>query len=371
MATETLRPDGELSDSGLVTNSELDHDEDPDVSSATVNATGNNTNTNWGGDFPTPTGDPTVGTDLQEFRVGVLEFDSGQSGAPDARIELWENGTLVRAGSNTPVSTYAVLSFKWNANELATADGSLVQCVLVGTKSGGSPTARNTVRIGHMEWNATVDSGGTTFFETHSMTTTPVVALVKTVGILRAITVTPVVVLARIISLAVGMTTTPVAAVVKQIEMARSMSTTPVAALTKAKLFLENHVMTTTPIVSLVKTVGIFRSMTTTPVVALARTINLAIAMTTTPIVAVVKQIEMARSMTTTPVVGLAKVLTAVQNFVISTTLVVALARTISLVKSITATPVVSFAKVATIAGAAAGLKLKGMYIGLRLGLGI
>lgn len=160
MATETQRPDGELSDLGLVANDHLDHDEDPDVSSATVNATGNNVNTEWGGDFPTPTGNPTVGAGLQEFRVGVLEFDAGQSGIPDARIELWENGSLVRAGSNTPVSTYAVLAFTWNANELATADGSLVQCKLIGIKSGGSPTARNTVRIGHMEWNVDYTVGG-------------------------------------------------------------------------------------------------------------------------------------------------------------------------------------------------------------------
>jgi len=161
MATETLRPDGELSDSGLVANSELDHDEDPDVSSAVVAATGNNVNTEWGGDFPTPTGNPTVGAGLQEFRAGVIEFDSGQTGTPQARIELWENGSLVRAGSDVNVSTFAVLSFTWDANELATADGSLVQCKVIGTKSGGSPGARNTVNIGHIEWNADFTAGAT------------------------------------------------------------------------------------------------------------------------------------------------------------------------------------------------------------------
>ena len=166
MATETLRPDGELSDVGLVANSETDHDDDPDVSSVTIDATGNNVSTEWGADFPTPTGDPTVGADLQEFRAGVEEFDSGQTGTPTARIELWENGSLVRAGSNTNVSTYAVLSFTWNTNELATADGSLVQCKVIGTKSGGSPSTRNTVRIGHVEWNVDYTAGGTTFFET-------------------------------------------------------------------------------------------------------------------------------------------------------------------------------------------------------------
>ncbi len=160
MAAETLRPDGQLSCSSLVTCDFLEHDEDPDVSSVTINAIDNNRNTEYGVDFPTPSGNPTVGADLQEFRAGIEEFDSGQTGTPQARIELWESGALVRAGTNVNVSVYTVLSFTWNANELTTADGSLVQCKVIGSKSGGSPSARNTVRIGHIEWNAEVDAGG-------------------------------------------------------------------------------------------------------------------------------------------------------------------------------------------------------------------
>ncbi len=158
MAAETLRPDGQLSCSGLVTCDFLEHDEDPDVSSVTINATGNNTSTEYGVDFPTPSGNPTAGADLQEFRAGVEEFDSGQSGVPTARIELWENGVLVRAGPDTNIEPYQVLSFTWNASELTTADGSLVQCKVIGKKTGGSGSKRNTVRIGHIEWNAEVDT---------------------------------------------------------------------------------------------------------------------------------------------------------------------------------------------------------------------
>ena len=154
MVAETLRPDGQLSCAGLATCDFLEHDDDPDVSSVTINATGNNVSTEYGIDFPAPSGNPTIGAGLQEFKAGVVEFDSGQSGTPNARIELWEGGALVRAGSNTPISTYAVLSFTWDAAELATADGTLVQCKIIGTKTGGSPSARNTTRIGHIEWNA-------------------------------------------------------------------------------------------------------------------------------------------------------------------------------------------------------------------------
>ncbi len=162
MTAETLRPNGQLSCSGLATCDFLEHDEDPDVSSVTIDATGNNVDTEYGVDFPTPSDNPTVGADLQEFRAGVIEFDSGQTGTPQARIELWENGSLVRAGTNTNVSTYAVLAFTWNANELATADGSLVQCKVIGTSTGGAPTVRNTVRIGHIEWDADVTAAPVT-----------------------------------------------------------------------------------------------------------------------------------------------------------------------------------------------------------------
>jgi hypothetical protein len=214
VVAETLRPNGELSDVGLAANSELDHDEDPDVSSVTINATGNNVSTEWGADFPTPTGNPTVGADLQEFRAGVEEFDSGQSGTPTARIELWENGTLVRAGSDTSVSTYAVLSFTWNANELATADGSLVQCKVIGTKSGGSPGARNSVRIGHVEWNVQYDAAGTTFFETLAVTgaAVPVLTQVLTfTGTLAAMVSAPVT-----ITRMIGKTLAPMGAIVAE-----------------------------------------------------------------------------------------------------------------------------------------------------------
>ncbi len=156
MAAETLRPDGQLSCSNLVTCDFPEHDDDPDISSVTINATSNNAGTKYGVNFPTPAGVPNVGAGLQEFRVGVEEFDSGQTGTPTARIELWENNVLVRAGPDINVSVYAVLSLTWDASELTTTDGSLVQCKLIGTKSGGSPSKRNSVRIGHIEWNADI-----------------------------------------------------------------------------------------------------------------------------------------------------------------------------------------------------------------------
>lgn len=162
MAIETQRPTGELSDIGLVTNSELDHDHDPDSDTTIVEPTANNVNTEWGADFDTPTGNPTTGLDKQEFRAGVQRFQTGQSGTPNARIELWENGSLVRAESNTPLSdgNHTIITMLWDASELATPDGSLVQMKVIGTKVGGAGGTRAAVSIGGMEWNVEYDVAG-------------------------------------------------------------------------------------------------------------------------------------------------------------------------------------------------------------------
>lgn len=158
--TERQPPDAVLSSTGL-TGGLADIDEDPDSPDGNwMVATGNNVNTDVRTSFATPTGNPTVGVDLQEFKAYVRQYDENQTGTPDCRLELWENGVLVRAGSDTPVPDGGLLiSFTWNANELGTADGSLVECKIVGTKSGGAPGARNTVDMGAVEWNVTYTGG--------------------------------------------------------------------------------------------------------------------------------------------------------------------------------------------------------------------
>ena len=158
MGTETLRPNSEVQDSNLVANDETDHDEDPDVSTDTVNATGNDVQTKWSGGFPTPTGSPKVGADLQEFRAGVEPFDLGQTGTPTARISLLEGGFLVRAGPFVDVTEYTVLSLTWDAAEIQVPDGSLVQMQVIAVQSGGGASEKNSVNIGHMEWNANVEA---------------------------------------------------------------------------------------------------------------------------------------------------------------------------------------------------------------------
>jgi len=140
----------------------IDVDDDPDAPDGDwAVAIADTSDTEMILSFLTPAGSLRAGTDLQEFRVQVRQFNTGQTGIPEARIELWENGLLVRAGVNEPVvGAGQVLSFTWDAAELGTADGSLVEIRFVGTKATGSITVRNTVDIGAVKWNLAATSTG-------------------------------------------------------------------------------------------------------------------------------------------------------------------------------------------------------------------
>jgi len=162
MATETKPPTSVLASTEIGSGTIADIDEDPDSPDANwMVATGNNVDTDVRVDFDTPTDTLTVGADLQEFKSHVRQFDEGQSGTPQVRMELWEAGVLVRAGSDENVTTGGhTLSFTWNANELSAGSGADVECKIIGTKSGGAPGARNAVDYGAVEWNVDYTVGG-------------------------------------------------------------------------------------------------------------------------------------------------------------------------------------------------------------------
>jgi len=153
--TERQSPDAILAITKLTPNDVTYIQDDPDTPDANwLVATKRNVNTDVGVSFLTPTGNPTVGADLQEFRALVRRYSQTQTGVPQARIELWENGVLKRAGADVdvPLGTL-VVSFTWDANEIGTANGSLVECRVVGTKASGAGGVKNTVDVGAVEWN--------------------------------------------------------------------------------------------------------------------------------------------------------------------------------------------------------------------------
>lgn len=137
-----------------------DVNEDPDnPENNWMVATGNNVDTILRVGFDTPSGNPTIGAGLQVFRAWVREFDPNQTGTTQGRLELWENGSLIREAFNVSITTTGqMLTMGWNANELSTPDGSLVECRFFGDASGGSPSSRQTVDIDAIDWSASVDA---------------------------------------------------------------------------------------------------------------------------------------------------------------------------------------------------------------------
>ena len=66
----------------------------------------------------------------QKFRVLV---EKNGLGTPTLRIELWENGSLVRAGNNINITqaTGQIVEFEWDASEIT--DENLIEIKLFGT----------------------------------------------------------------------------------------------------------------------------------------------------------------------------------------------------------------------------------------------
>lgn len=151
MAQEREAPDAILEIANLQ-GSVTDIQDDPDSPDGNwLTAIANNVDSIVRVSFPTPSGNPKVGANLQEFRALVRKY--GGTGTPTARIELYENGVLLRAGADINITGPTVIAFLWNANEIGTPDGSLVECRVFGDSVGGAPAVRATIEVGAVEWN--------------------------------------------------------------------------------------------------------------------------------------------------------------------------------------------------------------------------
>lgn len=88
--------------------------------------------------FPTPTGNPTIGADVQNFKVYARRSTSDAT--PTLRVDLYENGGLVTGSiltaTNVTSDSGQLFTANWNADDLATADGSLVECYIFGDATG-------------------------------------------------------------------------------------------------------------------------------------------------------------------------------------------------------------------------------------------
>lgn len=160
--TERQSPDVLIVQTNL-SGSVSDIQDDPDSADGNwLEYISNNVDTVTRVSFPTPTGNPTVGVDLQEFKIWVRQQPDGAGADPTVRIELYENGSslaIILADTAVSSTTGALYSGTWNANLLGTANGSLVECYIYGVAIGGAPGNRCTIEVGAVEWNVDYTTG--------------------------------------------------------------------------------------------------------------------------------------------------------------------------------------------------------------------
>ena len=105
--------------------------------------------------FPSPSGNPTAGPGFQEFKF-LSRLTS--SASPCAySVDLYEDGSLVgNLDSGTITSTTGqLITAVWDAADLGTADGSLVEAQITITAN-----VDTTGEIGAIEWNVTYTPSG-------------------------------------------------------------------------------------------------------------------------------------------------------------------------------------------------------------------
>jgi hypothetical protein len=163
MPNQRLAPDALLVQTNLA-GAVGDIDDDPDSpDGAWLTHNGGNGDTDCRVSFPTPTGNPTVGAGLQEFRVLIRKNASGGNSTTWS-LALWENGSQVSvlATGTVTTTTGEVVAGTWNASALSGADGAQVECRLqqTGGGSSGGGSNRRRIEIGAVEWNAEYTAAG-------------------------------------------------------------------------------------------------------------------------------------------------------------------------------------------------------------------
>ncbi len=152
-ATERQSPDAYVTQTNL-DGTITDIQDDPDSPDANwADAIDEGANVVAHVSFPTPSGDPTQGAGLQEFKIWVRKVATG-GGTPTVTISLYENGAPISSGATQDVTnlTGALYTYTWDASSLSNADGSGVELYIDGLKVGGGPNARS-IDVGAVEWN--------------------------------------------------------------------------------------------------------------------------------------------------------------------------------------------------------------------------
>jgi len=156
MAAERQAPDAILVQTNL-TGAVTDIDEDPDSPDGNwLTTPGGDTPIVLRNSFGTPTGNPTAGAGLQEFKAWVRRTNNSATRIPTMTFEVYDDGSLhatIETDVDVNSTSGEMHSGTWDASGLSSADGSTVELRIVGTRSGGPAAQRNNVEIGAVEWN--------------------------------------------------------------------------------------------------------------------------------------------------------------------------------------------------------------------------
>lgn len=154
MATETLVPTGTISQTGWNTWALSNVDTDD---TTWQDPTDNTTSPDCRLSFNTPSGTLTQGATDQAFNVKARKFETGQTGTPTIRIELWETGggsSLAASSELNLTGSEQTFTLNWDADLLSNLDGSGCEIYVWITKAGGPPGARASGSIQYIDWVA-------------------------------------------------------------------------------------------------------------------------------------------------------------------------------------------------------------------------
>ncbi len=141
-----------------LTGAVTDIDEDPDIDDGNWLTAPNDVITTCRVSFPTPSSAPMTGAGMQEFKIRVRETEINNSQTQDSvEIFLFEGGSQIGARlvieNDLLGDPGEIVSGFWDAGDLATADGSDVECHIVGNpENQGTPSTRGSIEIGAIEW---------------------------------------------------------------------------------------------------------------------------------------------------------------------------------------------------------------------------
>ncbi len=199
MPTEVLTPNSTESADSNLTGDHTAVDDDPDSPGGDWRtASSNNSTSTAAHGFGTPTGSPNTGSGLQNFKIYARLTANATSCTYN--VYLSESGTRLNGGSSIATGSLTsasgqLITASWDATLLGTADGSLVECEFVVTKSGGSPGNRTTGEVDAIEWNVDYSAGAVTSFMTISVSPAAVSSLVISKTLVKSLITTSIVLL--------------------------------------------------------------------------------------------------------------------------------------------------------------------------------